>query len=294
MSGSSGEAQAGRRAKRARRARPKVTLFAWVGIAIIAVNVFIALFGTWLAPYGPTELIAVKPFAPAGGDVGPLGGDTIGRDVLSRLLGGAHLTLGIALASTVLGFLAGMALGYSAAELRGWFDDAVTWLADLFLAFPPILLALIVIAALGSSLPVLIGTIGFITMPRVVRISRALGMNVATLEFVEVARARGESTFSIVVREIWPNTVRPLAVEFGLRMTFAILFLAGLSFLGLGVQPPHADWGSMVRENLPGVLYGAPAALVPACAIGVLTVGINMVVDWLASQSGRDISEELR
>jgi peptide/nickel transport system permease protein len=223
-----------------------------------------------------------------------LGGDALGRDVLSRTLHGARLTIFVGLAATTLGFLIGMAVGFSAAEIRGRFDDAVTWLLDVLLSFPPLLFALIVIAALSANVWVLIVTIAVIQSSRVARVSRALGMNVAALEFVEVARARGEGLFSILVREIWPSTVRPLAVEFGLRLTYSILFVSSLSFLGLGIQPPDADWGSMVRENMTALSAGNYlAVVVPALLIAVLTVGVNLIVDWLGSQSGRGISDEL-
>jgi len=278
--------------KRSKRARPRPDIWAWTGIVIVAAGLFLAVFGPMLAPNDVGQIVTGVFGAP-----GPdylLGGDALGRDVLSRLLYGARLTVGVALAATVAGFLLGMAVGFSAAEIRGRYDDIVTWGIDVLLSFPPILLALIVIAALSSDLSVLIATIAVIHASRVARVSRAIAMNIAALEFVEVARARGEKLVSILVREIWPSTIRPLAVEFGLRMTFSILFLSSLSFLGLGIQPPDADWGSMVRENLNSLRTGDYiAVLAPAFAIGVLTVGVNLIVDWLGSQSGRAISEEL-
>jgi peptide/nickel transport system permease protein len=187
----------------------------------------------------------------------------------------------------------GLVIGFAAAEIRGRTDDFITWLIDVLISFPPIMLALIVIVALGSNMYVLVGTIAVVSAPRIARVARAVAMNVVVLDYVEVARARGESLWSVLVREILPNTLRPLAVEFGLRLTFAILFLSSLSFLGLGIQPPAADWGSMVKENLSGILLGSPAPVLPAVAIGVLTIGINLLVDWLSSQSGRGISDEL-
>jgi peptide/nickel transport system permease protein len=278
--------------KRSKRARPRPDIWAWTGMAIVAIGIFLALFGPLLAPH-PVGQIVTDVFAPPSGEA-LLGGDVLGRDVLSRLLYGAQLTVGVALAATVAGFLLGMAVGFAAAEIRGRFDDVVTWGIDVLLSFPPILLALIVIAALSSDLYVLVATIAVIHASRVARVSRAIAMNIAALEFVEVARARGEKLFSILVREIWPSTIRPLAVEFGLRMTYSILFLSSLSFLGLGIQPPDADWGSMVRENLNSLRTGDYiAVLAPAIAIAVLTVGVNLIVDWLGSQSGRSISEEL-
>jgi len=280
--------------KRSKRARPRPDFWAWLGISIVLTGIFFAVFGPYIAPYQVGELVpGASQFLPPSSET-LLGTDVLGRDVFTRLLYGARLTIGIALVATVLGFVLGMAVGFSAAEIRGRYDDFVTWLIDVFLSFPPILLALIVIASLSSDLWVLIGTIAIIHSSRVARIGRSVAMNIAALEFVEVARARGENLFSILVREIWPSTIRPLAVEFGLRMTYSILFLSSLSFLGLGIQPPEADWGSMVKENLNGLQTGAYlSVLAPALSIAILTVGVNLIVDWLGSQSGRSISEEL-
>ncbi len=279
--------------RRTRRARPRPDGWAWAGIAIAAAGLFLAVFGPWLAPHDVGAIVSDTHFE-APGVTTVLGTDTLGRDLVSRLLHGARLTVGVALAATVLGFLIGMAAGFSAAEIRGRYDDVMLWLADMMLSFPPLLLALIVIASLSSSLPVLICVIAVLHASRVARVGRAIAMNVAALEFVEVARARGESLVSILVREIWPSTVRPLAVEFGLRLTYSILFLSSLSFLGLGIQPPDADWGSMVRENLNALQTGTYlAVLLPAFAIAILTVGVNLIVDWLGAASGRAISDEL-
>ena len=278
---------------RSKRARPRPDGWAWTGIVIVAIGLLLAVAGPLLAPHEVGAIISDSNFEPPGITT-LLGTDTLGRDILSRLLHGARLTVGVALAATVLGFLIGMAAGFSAAEIKGRYDDFMLWLADMMLSFPPLLLALIVIASLSSSLPVLVCTIAVLHASRVARVSRAVAMNIAALEFVEVARARGENLVSILVREIWPSTIRPLAVEFGLRLTYSILFLSSLSFLGLGIQPPDADWGSMVRENLNALQTGAYiAVLLPAFAIAILTVGVNLIVDWLGSVSGRSISEEL-
>ncbi len=279
--------------KRSRRERPKLNLNGWVGLVIVGLGVLVAVAGPFVAPHDPGEIIVWRAYAGPGDGIGFMGADALGRDVLSRMLHGAHLTLGIAFVANVLGFALGLVIGFAAAEIRGRADDFITWLIDVFISFPPIMMALIVIVALGSDMYVLVGTIALVSAPRIARVARAVAMNVVVLDFVEVARARGESLPSLLVREILPNTLRPLAVEFGLRLTFAILFLSSLSFLGLGIQPPAADWGSMVRENLSGVLLGSPASLLPAAAIGVLTIGVNLLVDWLSSQSGRSISEEL-
>lgn len=278
---------------RTKRARQPITLFGAIGLTLLAINILLAVFGSFVAPNTPGALVGGSGFAPAH-DAALLGNDYLGRDLMSRLLHGAKYSLGVATAATLLGFLIGMTVGFSAAEIRGRYDTTVTWVIDILLSFPPILLALLVIAGLGSSLPVLIGTIAFIQCSRVARVSRSVAMGIAALEFVEVARARGESLFSILRREIFPSSMRPLAVEFGLRLSYAVLFMSSLSFLGLGIQPPNADWGSMVRENLPGIYYGAPAAIVPALLIGLLVVGINLTVDWLSGGSDRHTSEELR
>ncbi len=278
---------------RSKRARPRPDGWAWAGIVTVAAGLLLAVAGPWLAPHEVGAIISESHFEAPGVNT-VLGTDMLGRDILSRLLYGARMTVGVALAATVLGFLIGMAAGFSAAEIKGRYDDFMLWLADMMLSFPPLLLALIIIASLSSSLPVLICTIAVLHASRVARVSRAVAMNIAALEFVEVARARGESLVSILVREIWPSTIRPLAVEFGLRLTYSILFLSSLSFLGLGIQPPDADWGSMVRENLNALQTGTYlAVLLPAFSIAILTVGVNLIVDWLGAQSGRSISEEL-
>ena len=278
--------------KRSKRARPRPDAWAWTGITIVIVGLVLAVVGPWVAPFGVGNIVTTVYAQPDAQNL--LGGDVLGRDLLSRLLHGARLTVGVALVATIPGFVLGMAVGFSAAEIRGRYDDFITWLIDVFLSFPPILLALIVIASLSSDLWVLVGTIAVIHSSRVARVGRAVAMNIAALEFVEVARARGEKLTSILVREIWPSTIRPLAVEFGLRLTYSILFLSSLSFLGLGIQPPDADWGSMVRENMNAMQNHAYiAVLAPAFAIAILTVGVNLIVDWLGAQSGRGISEEL-
>lgn len=292
LAGVQGEARAAPR-KRSRRERPKLNLNGWVGLVIIVFAVLVAVVGPFVAPQDPGDIIVWRAYAGPGDGISFMGADALGRDVLSRMLYGAHLTIGIAFAANALGFLMGLIIGFAAAEIRGRTDDFITWLIDVLISFPPIMLALIVIVALGSNIYVLVGTIALVSAPRIARVARAVAMNVVVLDYVEVARARGESLWSVLVREILPNTLRPLAVEFGLRLTFAILFLSSLSFLGLGIQPPAADWGSMVKENLSGILLGSPAPVLPAVAIGVLTIGINLLVDWLSSQSGRGISDEL-
>jgi peptide/nickel transport system permease protein len=264
----------------------------WIGISILLVWLFVALFGPLLAPYPQGEMISYDSFAPMG-EVGILGGDYIGRDIFSRLLFGARMTMGLALIATVLAFVLGGAFGFLAAAGGGWVDQVLSRLNDAIMAFPSIMLALIVIAALGTSIPVLIIMVCLIEATPVFRLTRALGMDISVMDFVEAARARGENISWIVRREIFPNTMVPLAAEFGLRYTYSILFISALSFLGLGVQPPQADWGVMVRENMIGLTYGSPAAVIPAAAIGSLTVAINLIVDAFVEHGNRDVSEEM-
>lgn len=277
---------------RFRRARPTLNLTAKIGVAILVANLLTMVIGPLFAPHSPNDIISDMVFARPG-EVGLLGTDGLGRDLFSRMLYGARTTIGLSFIATVIGFVIGMALGFTAAEAGGWVDDTISRVVDIMISFPPMLLALIVIAGLGSSMVVLVCTVGITHASRVARISRAIAMEIAINEFVEVARARGESLLSILRREIWPNSIRPLAAEFGLRYTYSILFLSGLSFLGLGIQPPAADWGMMVKENLAGLYYGAWAALLPAAAISVITVGINLIVDWLGAQTGKQISQEM-
>ena len=192
----------------------------------------------------------------------------------------------------MLAFATGVALGFLAAIAERWIDGLLSRVNDVLLAFPSLILALIVIAALGTSIPVLVVTVGLIEATRIFRVARALGMDIVAMDYIEVARARGEGKWWIMRREILPNAVSPLAAEFGVRFTYSILFVSALSFLGLGVQPPNADWGVMVRENLQGLLFGSTAPLIPAAAIASVTIAINLLVDWRSRQTHRDHSYE--
>jgi peptide/nickel transport system permease protein len=261
-----------------------------IGALIVALNLFLAVFGSVTAPYSAGEFVTDQPFASPGKGL-VLGSDYLGRDVLSRLLHGAGLTIGLSVFATMAGFAVGMPLGFIAATLGGWFDGALSRSADILISIPPILLALLLTTGFGSSFGVLIVIVGLIHAPRVLRVSRAIAANIAALDFVEAARARGESVFSIVRLDILPNALRPLLAEFGLRLTFSVLLVSSISFIGIGLPPPTSDWGSMVRENLGGLYEGACAVVLPAFAIGMLAIGINLVTDWLGGRTGRDISE---
>jgi peptide/nickel transport system permease protein len=250
-----------------------------VGLAIIVLNVAVAVLAPWLAPRGEAEPVGDVWAAPSA--TAWLGLDNLGRDMLSRLVFGARTTIALALVGTLLSFAIGVVGGFTAAVAGWWVDTVLSRLVDAVMAIPTLILALVVLSVLGTSIPVLVGTIAVISSTRVFRLSRALAMDIAALEYVEAARLRGETLWWLVRREILPNALPPLVAEFGLRFSFTILFIASLSFLGLGIRPPHADWGSMVRENAQAITLGAIAPLVPAAAIAQLTVSINLTVDWL-------------
>jgi len=263
----------------------KPTVTAWIGMAIIVVNLAVAIFGPAFAPYSESQTVGSTWDEPSMQML--LGADQIGRDMLTRLIYGARMTIGVALATTALSFFIGITLGFAAAVLGGWVDTVISRLVDVILSIPLLILALIILGVFGSSIPVLIITIAVLDSTRVFRLSRALGMNLTVLEYVEAARLRGEGTWWIIRREILPNASAPLLSEFGLRFCFNFLFIAALSFLGLGIQPPFADWGGMVRENSAAINFGMLAPIWPALAITTLTVGVNMVVDWLLSVEAR-------
>jgi peptide/nickel transport system permease protein len=263
----------------------KPTMSAWFGLTVVSIFVFVALFTPWLAPYPESANIGGTWDEPSAKMW--LGGDQIGRDMLTRILYGARMTIGVALAITLLSFFIGIVIGFVSAVMGGWVDMFFSRLVDVMLSIPGLIFALIILGVFGSSIPVLILTIAVLDSTRVFRLSRALGMNLTVMEYVEAARLRGEGLWWVITREILPNAWAPLVAEFGLRFCFNFLFIAGLSFLGLGVQPPYADLGGMVRENAAAINFGMMAPIYPATAIALLTVSINLVVDWMLSMDAR-------
>ncbi|WP_335948229.1 ABC transporter permease [Salipiger bermudensis] len=266
--------------------------FNWVGRIGLAIMLFwglVAFVGPWLAPHPPGEIVDWDYFGPVSGDYW-MGTDYLGRDIFSRILMGARYTVGIALAAVTLACTLGVILGMIAAVAGGWFDMVLSRLLDAFNGIPSLLFGLVVVAAVGSSIPVLILTLTAIYMPGAYRFARALAVNVNTMDFVTVARARGESTRYLILQEIFPNILGPVLADLGLRFVFIVLVLSGLSFLGLGVQPPNADWGGLVRENIEGLSLGAPAVIFPSVAIASLTISVNMFIDNLPTKI-RDRSE---
>ncbi len=277
-------------------APPKQRLkLSWVGkiaAAIIAIWIILVFIGPYIAPFHEADMIADDSFLPADGQF-LLGSDYLGRDILSRILWGARTTIGISFVATLMAYFFGITLGIAAAVKGGWIDTGLSRINDAILALPTIMLGLIVIAALGSSIPILVLTAGLIYAVSVFRIARALGQDIMVSDFVECARARGEGVWWIITREVLPNAAMPLATDFGLRLVFVILFISSLSFLGLGVQPPVSDWGSMVRENLSGLGYGSLAAIWPALAIATLTISVNLVVDDISASSGGKLTGKM-
>jgi len=267
----------------------KLSIVAQIGLAIVAINLFVALFAPWIAPYDQATPVG-DPWADP--DVHHwLGLDNLGRDLLSRLIYGARLTIGLALVITALSFSIGIITGFAAAVAGGWVDQALSRLVDLLLSMPTLIFAFVVLSVLGTAIPVLIVTIAVLDSTKVFRLARSVAMGLVNLEFVEAARVRGEGWWWIITREILPNAIPPLTAEFGLRFCFTFLFVASLSFLGLGVQPPAADWGSMVRDYKDMIDYGSIAPIYPAGAIALLTIGVNFVVDWMLSVHSRGQGE---
>lgn len=261
----------------------KAPLTAKFGIIVVLCYIFIALFAPWLTPYGESEIVGDA--FDLWGDEFILGTDNLGRDMLTRLLYGARNTVGIAFVTTCLAFLIGGVMGIVAAITGGWADQIMSRVVDILMAIPALIFSLLLLTIFGTSIPVLIVIIAVLDSTRVFRLTRAVSLNVVVMDYVEAARLRGEGMAWITLREVLPNIMPPLVAEFGLRFCFVFLTIASLSFLGLGIQPPMADWGSMVRDNATLITYGDITPLLPAGAIALLTVAINFIVDWFLQKT---------
>ena len=254
-------------------------LSAKVGVLAILAYAFVALFAPLLAPYGETAIVGSS--YELWSDKFVFGTDNIGRDMLTRLIYGARNTIGIAFLTVAIAFFVGGALGMLAAILGGVYDLVIGRFVDILMAIPSLVFALLLLTVFGTSIPSLVLIIALLDSTRVFRIARSAAMNVVVMEFVEAARLRGEGMAWVIRKEVLPNITAPLLAEFGLRFCFVFLFIAALSFLGLGIQPPLADWGSMVRETATLINYNDITPLLPAIAIAGLTVAVNFVVDWM-------------
>ncbi len=263
----------------------KPTATAWVGFVIVGIFVAMAIFAPWIAPFDEAEKVTKTWSAPSAEFL--LGADNIGRDMFSRLVYGARTTIGVAFVTTIFSFIIGLTLGLWAAVGGKVVDQILSRLVDVMLSIPLLVFALMILSMFGSSIPTLVATIAILDSTRVFRLARAVAMNLVVLEYVEAARLRGEGMWWIMRREVLPNALPPMISEFGLRFCFNFLFVAGLSFLGLGIQPPLADWGGMVRDNGKAISFGLMAPLWPAIAIAMMTVGVNLIVDWILSINAR-------
>lgn len=258
----------------------KINAVGVFGFLVIFLWAMVAIFAPYLVPHPVGEIVDFDYFGPMTSDLW-LGSDYLGRDVFSRILMGARFTVGISLAAVTIACTCGVVLGMCAAVIGGWFDAALSRFLDAVNSIPSKLFGLVVVAAVGSSIPVLIITLSVIYTPGAYRFARALAVNVNTMDFVTVARVRGENLLYLIGAEILPNIIRPVLADLGVRFVFIVLLLSGLSFLGLGLQPPNADWGALVRENIGGLPFAAPAVIFPSIAIASLTISVNLLIDNL-------------
>ncbi|MEO9339750.1 ABC transporter permease [Mesorhizobium sp. SB112] len=260
-----------------------------VSFLVILAWAVVAIFAPWIAPHPVGEIVDFDFFGPMSAQY-PLGTDYLGRDMLSRILFGARYTVGISLAAVFVACFCGVTLGMMAAVIGGWFDAILSRFLDALTSIPSKILALVIVAAVGSSIPILVATLAVIYTPGSYRFARALAVNINTMDYVMVARARGEKIGYLIRSEILPGIIGPVLADFGLRFVFIVLLLSSMSFLGLGVQPPFADWGALVKENIGGLSFAAPAVVFPCIAIATLTISVNLLIDNLP-QKIRDRSE---
>ena len=261
----------------------RIPLSALIGLVITAAYLLAALFAPLIAPYGMADVVG-GVWEPSSSQFW-LGTDGIGRDVLTRMIYGGQTTIAVALAATILSFTTGSVLGFTAAVVGGWVDQLLSRFIDLVMAIPTLIFALVVLSVMPVTMLTLILVMGLLDSTRVFRLARAVAVDIAVMDYVEAARLRGERRGWIIFREILPNALSPLVAEMGMRFIFQVLFISTLSFLGLGVQPPLADWGGIVKENKDGIVYGIPAALYPAIAIATLAISVNLVADWILNRT---------
>ena len=258
-------------------------LTASFGMFVIFTYAIAGVFAPWIAPYGEAQVISSSFALPD--EKMLLGADQLGRDIFSRIIFGARNSVGLALVATSLAFLVGALAGLLAAVKGGWFDQLMGRFADVIMSVPSLIFSLLMLSIFGTNLIVIVIVVAVIYSPRVFRLTRAVAGNIVVMDYIEAAKLRGEGDWYLIRREILPNSTAPLVAEFGLEFCFVFLLIAGLSFLGLGIQPPTADWGSMVRENATLISFGDITPLIPAAAIALLTVAVNFVVDWMLFRS---------
>ncbi|WP_170769822.1 ABC transporter permease [Ruegeria lacuscaerulensis] len=260
-----------------------IPISAMIGLFFTGLYFFVAFAAPLIAPYGMAEVVG-DVWEPSS-SAHLLGTDNIGRDLLTRMIYGGRTTIFIAAAATILSFLTGTSLGLLAAVLGGWADQVLSRTVDLIMSIPTLILALVILAIVPVTVPILILVMGLLDATRPYRLSRSVAVDINVMDYVEAAKLRGEGRSWVIFREILPNALSPLVAEFGLRFIFMVLFISTLSFLGLGVQPPLADWGGIVKENKDGIVYGIGAALYPAVAIATLAISVNLVADWVLNRT---------
>ena len=260
-----------------------IPVSALLGLSITVLFFAMAILAPVIAPFGMSEIVG-DVWEPSSGQFW-LGTDNLGRDLLTRMIYGGRTTIFVATVATLLSFTLGAILGFSAAVYGGFVDQLMSRFNDLVMSIPTLIFALVVLSVMPVTLTVLILVMGLLDSTRVFRLSRAVAVDINVMDFVEAARLRGEGQRWVIFREILPNALSPLVAELGLRFIFAILFISTLSFLGLGIQPPAADWGGIVKENREGIVYGIPAALIPAVAIVTLSISVNLVADWALNRT---------
>ena len=260
-----------------------IPLSAAIGLIITATYFLAAIFAGLIAPYGMAETVG-DVWEPSSSAFW-LGTDQIGRDLLTRMIYGGQTTIFIATAATILSFTTGSVLGFIAAVSGGWIDQVMSRLVDLFMSIPSLILALVILSSIAATEVTLIVIMGLLDSTRVYRLARAVAVDISVMDYVEAARLRGEKLGWIIFREILPNALSPLVAEMGLRFIFMVLFISTLSFLGIGVQPPLADWGGIVKENKEGINFGIGAALYPAVAIATLAISVNLIADWILNRT---------
>ena len=282
-------------AQRLRTLRPRVRFaHSWaarIGLVLTAIVLLVAVFGPFFAPHSPSELAGGSYASPS--SAYPLGTDLLGRDVLSRVLWGGRSVVGYALIATVLAYVVGGTIGLVAGYSRTLIDPVLMRIVDVLLAFPPFLLLLVLATGLGTTPTILIVGVATIHVPGIARIVRAATLEVSVRGYVEAAVARGESMRAILLRQILPNISSTVIADGGPRLTISILLVAGLNYLGIGLQPPAADWALMISENRPGLTIQPWSVAIPALLIALLTIGVNVLADAVARSRGVTIDEEL-
>ena len=262
-----------------------------IAAAVLALHLIVALSGPLWAPYAPTKMLVGAPFAPPSIEHW-LGTDNFGRDVFSRLVHGERVVLVLAFSATGLAVIAGSALGLITAYARGWPDEAVMRVVEILLSIPPLILALLILGALGSNYVVVVLTVAFFFTPRVATVVRAAALGVVTEDFITLARLRGESAWSIAVRELLPNVMSSVLVELSLRTGYAVLFIGGLSFLGFGSAPPTPEWGLMINEGRTYITAAPWMVLTPSLALASLVVALSLFTEGISEMLGLSARRE--